>query len=111
MSQFREGSLGRLSSHEGGIPVYCRTVFTPESGRFVGGIVLSPPFELIARTYREPGTKAPATWHANFILFRCHGPEMSVPGTGMVEATYPGSESPTLSSGSPCLPASTIPAS
>lgn len=30
MSQFREGSLGRLSSHEVGIPVYRRTIFTPD---------------------------------------------------------------------------------
>jgi hypothetical protein len=32
MSQFLEGSFGRLSSQEGGIPVYLRTVFSPDGG-------------------------------------------------------------------------------
>ena len=48
MSQLREGRLGRLSSHDGGIPVYCRTVFTPDCGGFGVGKTLSPPVELIA---------------------------------------------------------------
>ena len=30
ISQFLEGSFGRLSSHEGGIPVYLKTVRTPD---------------------------------------------------------------------------------
>lgn len=36
ISQFREGSLGRFSSQEGGIPVYSRAVRTPDLG-FIGG--------------------------------------------------------------------------
>ena len=32
MSQFREGSLGRLSSHEVGIPVYWRAALIPDFG-------------------------------------------------------------------------------
>ena len=32
ISQFREGSLGRLSSHEGGIPVYWRAALIPDMG-------------------------------------------------------------------------------
>lgn len=30
MSQFLDGSFGRLSSHDGGMPVYLRTVLTPD---------------------------------------------------------------------------------
>lgn len=37
ISQFREGSLGRLSSQETGIPVYFRAVRNPEGlGDFTG---------------------------------------------------------------------------
>jgi hypothetical protein len=32
MSQLRDGSFGRLESHEGGIPVYWRTVRMPDLG-------------------------------------------------------------------------------
>jgi hypothetical protein len=32
MSQFREGSLGRLSNHEGGIPVNSRAALIPDFG-------------------------------------------------------------------------------
>ena len=31
MSQFREGTLGRLESHDWGIPVYLRAAFMPDS--------------------------------------------------------------------------------
>lgn len=31
ISQFREGSFGRLSNQEAGIPVYCKAVLNPES--------------------------------------------------------------------------------
>lgn len=64
MSQFREGSLGLLSSHEGGMPVYCKTVFMPEIGRFVGKVVLSPPLEFIARNTER--REAPMSLTANF---------------------------------------------
>ena len=43
ISQFREGRLGRLSSHEGGIPVYWRTVLKPDCGGLGVGNLLSPP--------------------------------------------------------------------
>ena len=55
ISQFLDGSLGLLSSHEGGIPVYCKTVFMPERVRFVGGTVVSPALVLIARTQGRAG--------------------------------------------------------
>ena len=48
MSQLREGSEGRLSSQEGGMPVYCRTMRTPDCGDLGVGNALSPPCELIA---------------------------------------------------------------
>jgi hypothetical protein len=32
MSQFREGSLGRLSNHEGGMPVYSSAILIPDFG-------------------------------------------------------------------------------
>lgn len=47
MSQFREGSLGRFSNQDGGIPVYCRTLFIPEDVEDVAGGT-SPPVEVIA---------------------------------------------------------------
>jgi hypothetical protein len=31
MSQFREGSFGRLESHDWGMPVYLRAAFIPDS--------------------------------------------------------------------------------
>jgi hypothetical protein len=37
MSQFREGSFGRLESHEGGIPVNLRTERMPEIVSPAGG--------------------------------------------------------------------------
>ena len=40
MSELREGSLGRLDSHEVGIPVYLRAVLRPDSGG-------AGPFEVI----------------------------------------------------------------
>lgn len=30
MSQFREGNLGRLSNHEGGMPVYSNAALIPD---------------------------------------------------------------------------------
>lgn len=38
ISQFREGSVGRLLSHEAGIPVYSRAVFMPDFLAMGGGI-------------------------------------------------------------------------
>lgn len=38
MSQFRDGSFGRLSSQDGGIPVYCKTVLTPDIFLGAGGL-------------------------------------------------------------------------
>lgn len=37
ISQFREGSFGRFSSHEGGIPVYSRADRRPEFCFGMGG--------------------------------------------------------------------------
>lgn len=50
ISQFRDGSFGRLSSHEGGMPVYCSTVFMPDCGGCGPRNTLSPPFVVIAWT-------------------------------------------------------------
>lgn len=43
MSQFLEGSFGRLESHDWGMPVYFRAAFMPDSWTF--GAVGPAPFE------------------------------------------------------------------
>ena len=53
MSQFREGSLGRLESHDWGIPVYLRAAFMPDSWTW-GAVGVAPLEDIGLDTSRTP---------------------------------------------------------
>ena len=61
INQFREGSLGFLSSHEGGIPVYRKTVFTPDcfggSGVVIQKVVLADESNLLQTFLTAEGNR------------------------------------------------------